>query len=289
MTFTNFFEKFNVAHDYPTINREWRDILNTINQNKIEWREQEATSYVKELEQNLHYNQDKIDFRNKVSDTVNSYKNSSKYSLSDFKNDVTQIYNEMPKHYERTWEWNTTYKFEWKKLNANGKPLWEWIVMMTAPGNNTAKYDVEYNGNGDVTKCKKGSESINIYYKWNKPYFSIDGKELSIKADAKKDICRVAGAINAITSVVRNVYEKNKRWLKKINISPTWHLIAWFEMHGVRGVVSATKAGGEDDIRLNLKNEVKSSLYIDNMSNSEVEDWFLTYLKTKTSQTGWSR
>jgi hypothetical protein len=25
------------------------------------------------------------------------------------------------------------------------------------------------------------------------------------------------------------------------------------------------------------------------MSNSEVEDWFLTYLKTKTSQTGWSR
>ena len=57
-------------------------------------------------------------------------------------------------------------------------------------------------------------------------------------------------------------------------------------MHGVRGVVSATKAGGEDDIRLNLKNDVKSSLYIDNMSNSEVEDWFLTYLKTKTSQTG---
>jgi hypothetical protein len=57
-------------------------------------------------------------------------------------------------------------------------------------------------------------------------------------------------------------------------------------MHGVGGIVSAAKAGEGDDIRLNLKNDVKSSLYIDNMSNSEVEDWFLTYLKTKTSQTG---
>jgi hypothetical protein len=36
---------------------------------------------------------------------------------------------------------------------------------MTAPGNNTAKYNVECNANGDVTRCKKGDESINIYYK----------------------------------------------------------------------------------------------------------------------------